>query len=559
MGKNSGVIMSKYPIENAVLFKPKQLRKVNLNKITFRQYMAAMLIYSKYASKQDIPSPNELKETIGFKTDRMLDITLSSLASKGIIEYKNKKVFINENLGELKNKFIDPLLLSKDHITYFQLKNLILNDSSPHLTFPTRMGIQLPYTFPSSKPSLIDNSINTKNIVNRWYNYLEDFPSYLISKKLNEYGIQRNNIVFDPFVGSGTTVVTSNLLGIDAIGTDVNPIASFVSKVKTTFDIDLNKFIEESRKIILDYNSVSNYLSTVKLKSNFIDNMGFIEANQWLKPKTQNEVAYIKERISEVEDIKIRNLFKLALIEASIEASNVSFCPGTSFYPFRKRPAFIEAFKRQISIISEDLMLLKKLNPDYGKSKIYNKDCRKATSFIKKESVDFIITSPPYPNDLEYTRQTRLELFLLDFVENLNDVRKIKHNMVKGSTKLIYKKSSSAKYVKSFSSVQDVAEKLESAFANKNWGWDYPRMVREYFGDMFIVLQKMKYVMKPDSYSLYVVGDQTYKNVLIPVGKILEEFALSLGYSDAKIELFRVRKSTIHNTPLNEEIVILKS
>ncbi|MCL5976183.1 MAG: site-specific DNA-methyltransferase, partial [Candidatus Parvarchaeota archaeon] len=134
-----------------------------------------------------------------------------------------------------------------------------------------------------------------------------------------------------------------------------------------------------------------------------------------------------------------------------------------------------------------------------------------------------------------------------------------KRKMVKGSTKLIFKESNSAKYSEKFESVQKVAEEIRTALNNKNWGWDYPRMIKEYFGDMYLSMMEFKKVLKPDGSALLVVGDQTYKKIIIPVGKILLEMANDLGYSSAKIELFRVRRSTVHDLPLNEEIVILKN
>jgi DNA modification methylase len=172
--------------------------------------------------------------------------------------------------------------------------------------------------------------------------------------------------------------------------------------------------------------------------------------------------------------------------------------------------------------------------------------------------VDFIFTSPPYPNDLEYTRQTRLELFLLGYVKNMEDVRDIKKKMVKGSTKLIFKESNSAQYVEKFESVQKVANAVEEALSDRKWGWDYPRMIREYFGDMYLSLESFKEVLRPGSYALLVVGDQTYKQIVIPVGKILVEIAGDLRYEAADLELLRIRRSTTHKIPLKEEIVILK-
>ena len=83
-------------------------------------------------------------------------------------------------------------------------------------------------------------------------------------------------------------------------------------------------------------------------------------------------------------------------------------------------------------------------------------------------------------------------------------------------------------------------------------------MIREYFGGMYVCLKEFYKVMKNGSYNLQVVGDQTYNNIVIPVGKIFVEMAKDIGYSDAHIELFRTRRSTTHDIPLPEEIVVIK-
>ena len=538
--------------------------KLKLNKLTFRQYMALVLIYSKYVREKRYPSMDEIKETTGFKSDRMVDITLQSLTRKGLIEYsKNLGIKAKNEISEISGTFIDPLMLVNEYTTYAKIKQKVNISKLEKIDVPQldvtqpQLGIQ--FWDADNKENLISYLNNDKKIFHRWYDYLEDFPPSLIFQKLTEYNIRKNGIVLDPFAGGGTTLVTANLLGINAIGIDVNPVASFVSRVKTNWNIDLVLFRKEANKIVTDFYYAQKHLKNVKLMSDFIDSMGFIESHQWLKPKTLNEVAFMKERIAELDDSQIKDLFKLALIEAAVESSNVSFCPGTSFYPFRKRPEFIDAFTHKIKIMIEDISVIQRINSQFGKTTIYTEDCRMSSKFLAKNSVDFIISSPPYPNDLEYTRQTRLEMFLLDFVKNLNDVQKIKKNMVKGSTKLIFKESASAIYVEKFKSVQEVANNIGRALSNKNWGWDYPRMIKEYFGDMYLAMKEFRTILKPNAYALLVVGDQTYKNILIPVGKILMEIAKDLGYSSAGIELFRVRRSTVHNLPLNEEIVILKN
>ena len=234
------------------------------------------------------------------------------------------------------------------------------------------------------------------------------------------------------------------------------------------------------------------------------------------------------------------------------------FAPEHHFTHSKKKPFFYDAFHSKLQTIIKDLLIGKNIKK-IGKTKIFTGDCRKSTKMIKPNSVDFIFTSPPYPNDMEYTRQTRLDLFLLDYVDSLNDVQKIKRDMVKGSTKLIFKESNSSQYVENNKHVQNIANLIDHNLKGKQWGWDYPRMIREYFGDMYLCLQEFRRVLKPNSNALLVVGDQTCKSVMIPVGKILSQIAMDVGYSSAELELFRKRRSTLHKKILNEEILILKT
>ena len=140
----------------------------------------------------------------------------------------------------------------------------------------------------------------------------------------------------------------------------------------------------------------------------------------------------------------------------------------------------------------------------------------------------------------------------------MDDIQKIKRKMAKGSTKLIFKESDSEKYVEKFTEVIAVSNEIYQQTKFKNWGFDYPRMVREYFGDMYLCLREFYPLMNSNSHFLLVIGDQTIKGVFIPVCDILIKLAEEIGYKNCHKELFRIRRSTGHDIPLPEEIVILE-
>jgi hypothetical protein len=347
------------------------------------------------------------------------------------------------------------------------------------------------------------------------------------------------------------------MFGLNAIGVDANPLMCLISEVKTTWDIDLIKLKKAYKKTVKKFIGLASKIESYIFKNNFLKKMPMRELNQWMCQRMQKEVSLMKDLINEIEDPKIKKIFLVILGKAAFDASYVALCPGTTFYPHRKKEPFLDVFCKKIIQVYEDLELIQKFD-SYGKTKIFNKSATETSLFIDENSIDFLITSPPYPNDLEYTRQTRLELYLLDFVNNMADVQRLKKKMIKGSTKLIYKEDNFGDFIKDFKSIQQVADKIGTALADKNWGFDYPKMIREYFGGMYISLKEFHKVLKKGAYNLQIVGDQTYKNIVIPVGKIFVEMAKDIGYSDAHIELFRIRRSTTHDIPLPEEIVVMR-
>ncbi len=519
----------------------KGLKQPNPNKLPFLHAQVLGRIYFNISAGENVTLDELAKITDYPSSSKILLDAIESLIEKGFLKGSVLRGFqIPACCGGIYNKVINKF--SNKQKKYSKRLIDFLNSPNSYSLFEQHNSI---------------SELNKHGVVHKWYNYLEEFPYSLIEKKIKDYEIKIKSLIVDPFCGSGTTLVAANLFHSNAVGFDANPLMTFISKIKTTWDIDLKDLREITLKVAHEFLGKVRDIDKLEYKSRFLKNMSKRELNQWLSITMQREVALLKDIIDETKNEKIKNMLFLAMAKACFDGSYVALCPGTTFYPFREKEDFWDIFTNKIIQIYNDLKEIQK-HDSYGKSTLITDTCLNARKYLKDSSIDFIITSPPYPNDLEYTRQTRLEMYLLDFVNNMDDVQQIKRKMVKGSTKLIFRESNSAEMVNKFSSVKNVSEQIYEKLKTKNWGFDYPRMVREYFGDMYLCLKEFLPLMKNDAHFLLVVGDQTIKGVYIPVCDILIELAKEIGYKDCHKELFRNRRSSAHTMVLPEEIVVLK-
>lgn len=509
--------------------------KLRISSLSYLQSKIIEEIYLSVDNGYQI-SKKEIAEKIHYNEgSKIFENAISTLIKKGAIK------------GNFKDGFNIPKKLNH-LLEIIKTKNLKINSKYNSLNISKK---------PNQHELFEEFDFNKLiNEIDKWYSYIEEFSSDLILKKINDEKLKKNSIIFDPFIGSGTTAIISNLVGHDAVGFDSNPLMTMVSKVKTNWSIKIKK-IEDEFKII-NKNFLREIKSNKKIEfKNYFSNMPDKEIDQWLSLKNKKEIATLKKIINKINDKDIKEFFLICMAKSAFDTSYVALCPGTTFYPFRVKKEFWDEFGNKVISKIKQLNQINK-NIIFGRSKFYNDNCVNVCKYLKSNSVDFAITSPPYPNDLEYTRQTRLELYLLDFVKSMEDVAKIKKQMVKSSTKLIFKESNSSKLVKEFSSIQRISKQIANKLKDKSWGWDYPRMVKEYFGDMYLCLRETKKILKKDAKFILVCGDQTIQGVFIPVCDILLEIAKNLGYSETKKEKYRVRRSTGHNIPLPEDLVILK-
>jgi hypothetical protein len=200
---------------------------------------------------------------------------------------------------------------------------------------------------------------------------------------------------------------------------------------------------------------------------------------------------------------------------------------------------------------------------EYPSAEVHLADAREIGNLIGKETVDGVITSPPYPNEKDYTRTTRLETVLLGFVRTGAELRSLKKSLVRSNTRGVYKVDDDDKWVAEHPEIQRIAKAIENRRIelNKDSGFErlYGRVTKLYFGGMARHLSDLRSVLRPGARLAYVVGDQaSYLRIMIRTGRILADIAESLGYEVVRIDLFRTRMATATREQLREEVVVLR-
>ena len=157
-------------------------------------------------------------------------------------------------------------------------------------------------------------------------------------------------------------------------------------------------------------------------------------------------------------------------------------------------------------------------------------DSRHVSQIIQPNSVDAVITSPPYPNEKDYTRTTRLESVVLGFININEELRLYKKQLIRSNTRSVYKGDCDDLWVTTHPDIQRLAEEIERRRIElgKTSGFEklYSKVTKLYFGGISRHLADLRTVLRPNAKLAYVVGDQaSYLRVMIHTGQILSGIA----------------------------------
>jgi len=380
---------------------------------------------------------------------------------------------------------------------------------------------------------------NTKQCTHCFHSYPAMMIPQVAGRILDEFG-KNAKLLFDPYCGTGTSLVEANLRGINAIGTDINPLARLIAKVKTTI-IPL-KLLNSYLK---DFN---NFVFAIRLGGKKVKPTipKFKNIDYWFKKETQYWLAVIKEYIEKINNKNVQDFFKVAFSETVRE---VSLTKNSEFKLCRMTPKQIEKFNPDVlSIMIGKLIRNRKGMAEYislkknkAVSQIYdfNTVYQIPESILPPHSVDIVVTSPPYGDSrttVAYGQFSRLSNQWLGFEEN-NEVDK---RSMGGVRRKEFKNFD-------FKPLDEVLSQI--AKIDKKRVYDVISFYRDYESS----IQNVSKAVKKGGIVAYVVGNRRVKGIEIPNDEITREFFERNGFKHIQTIIREIpsKRMPKRNSPTN--------
>lgn len=448
-------------------------------------------------------------------------------------------------------------IVSEPTVNYGLFQEDITDTQAEQLKVFDELEIGLPMFNGASFGSQVHFQNAYRTPVQRWFPYREGYSTRLVNSFIKELQITGN--VFDPFSGSGTTLLASRHNNLNSIGIDVNPISVLVSKVENDKygDSDLS-----------DFNSELDILKSIS-KSNEVFETAFDLADKVFNSEILQSLLQLKYHIKQIVNQKTHNLFFVAWLAIIEDVSNIKKEGNGIKYKNRKRTpngyinidkdvwekqvfpedkfSFVKTkLVKHLEIISEDI------KTNFGncekQPRIFNGSCLEFDRSFS-DDIQFTFFSPPYCNCFDYFEIHKVDLWLGDFVTHKEEFRLLRNTGFRSNTNSLNHKPIFYK--------NDNLDKLISLFdPGKLWNRRIPSVVRGYFDDTHTLLNKLYQQTIEGGYVGVVVGNSAYSGVIIPSDVLIADIAKEIGF---KVKSIFITRHLTTSSQQKQQLEILKN
>lgn len=489
-----------------------------------------------------------------------------------------KKKTVNEKGIKFKtNKLLDEIKLKKlTFFSEFHYQNAQLGKSNilTDQTIVESYQKYEPTLFQKIKPN---KAREIRYLTHSFHEYKGRFYPQLAKAFMNYAGIKKGDTILDPFCGSGTTLVESILFNANAVGVDINPIAHLMAKAKIK---SLLLKQNDLQSIKISFEKIKEDSGWKKININNYRNVLDIEYLQkWFPEKSLKKVFAIQEIIQSLKN-ETKQLFSKVILSNLLR--DFSYQDPSQLRIRRRHDTppenLIATFKKNIVEQIDNLERFQSLNRFELTSDVRNYlgDSRTLmrSANLKANSVDVVITSPPYATALPYVDTDRLSLFAFGFTDRLS-FRKLEKTLIGNreiskSKRELLDKELERNFKTSVLPVEIIQCLKRIYLLNKGTDVGFRRkntaaLLYNYFIDMHEGINQLSKVLKKNRFAFFVVGNNRTtagnENINIPTDDFICYIAEKNNFKLIEKISMTVQKSyLIHskNSIKKESILVLQ-
>uniref|UniRef100_A0A7C4THQ9 DNA methylase N-4/N-6 domain-containing protein n=1 Tax=candidate division WOR-3 bacterium TaxID=2052148 RepID=A0A7C4THQ9_UNCW3 len=393
--------------------------------------------------------------------------------------------------------------------------------------------------------------------------YKGKFHPKMVRALLNYIYPEDSGLILDNFAGSGTLLVEANLLGLDSVGIEINPLSCLMSNVKCNA---LHFELEELKDYVDEY--LKNLKTEVqKFNAGNDKNSLFNETpDDWLLNKSTILGRQLKDTMRMEDKVIPKVLIARRLLNNRHNDQFNDFLllvlsGAISDVARRTTNQFIDVFQSRLNNLFLRLYLFKKLNEvlkiKLGKGKTYLADTRNMKSIINTETVNGIINSPPYAVALDYIKNDYPQLVLLELTNSIDELGKniIGNPRLNYVNKEIYRKTDENGDLANYS---QTAIKITDYLLSHNRTQAGLRSYK-FFIDMIETLKEMHRVLIKNCKCVIIIGNNHYavgdKYIEVPNDNVILEIGKKIGFKVDRIIDRKLQKSS--EGIIREETVLI--
>ena len=272
-------------------------------------------------------------------------------------------------------------------------------------------------------------ALNRSVPVHRWVPWIAGYSQAFAEDAILRFTDGSNQLILDPFAGVGTTLVEADRLGHRGIGFEINPYAAFAASIKLRSHNLNTKLLRETISRLEEY---GRRCETDGITPASVEPAGFRTRDPFYSPQVLKKVLFIKDFIDgELSgNDEIADVMRLAFAATMVAYSNYSYEPSLGRKASAGRPEVldfpvVETVTRKLTKIADDSdwSFENRLGRNREGAAIYLKSFLDEYHDVNRHSVNLTITSPPYMNNYHYNRNTRPQLYWLEFCKSPADLK----------------------------------------------------------------------------------------------------------------------------------------